>query len=67
SKTTFRSLAALRRGECSIIVQLRTGHVALRAYLNRFGHSDSPNCLLCNEPETVEHFLVTCQRFRAQQ
>jgi hypothetical protein len=29
---------------CSIIVQLRTGHAPLNAYLYRFGHYPSPLC-----------------------
>ncbi|KAF9511759.1 hypothetical protein BS47DRAFT_1262791, partial [Hydnum rufescens UP504] len=53
----------LPRGSCSIIVQLRTGHVALRNYLKRFSHEESPLCLRCGARETPEHFLVFCARF----
>ncbi|KAJ7658736.1 hypothetical protein DFH06DRAFT_990138, partial [Mycena polygramma] len=45
------------------ITQLRTGHVGLHAYLARFGAVDSPLCQMCQTPETVGHFLLSCRRF----
>ncbi|KAF9509038.1 hypothetical protein BS47DRAFT_1260811, partial [Hydnum rufescens UP504] len=54
---------SLPRGGCSIIAQLRSGHIALRDYLERFGHADSPLCLRCALRETPEHYLVFCARF----
>ncbi|KAJ7924516.1 hypothetical protein B0H13DRAFT_1601535, partial [Mycena leptocephala] len=45
------------------ITQMRTGHVGLNAYLARFGAVDSGLCQTCHEPETVNHFLLTCRRF----
>ncbi|KAF8310714.1 uncharacterized protein EI90DRAFT_2843295, partial [Cantharellus anzutake] len=48
----------LRRGSISILFQLRTGHIGLLAYL-----AASPNCSLCEVPETVEHFLFECRRY----
>ncbi|KAF9504600.1 hypothetical protein BS47DRAFT_1307940 [Hydnum rufescens UP504] len=59
-------LASLPRGGCSIITQLRTGHVALRDYLERFGHAESPFCLRCGARETPEHFLVFCACFTCE-
>jgi hypothetical protein len=58
--------ADLPRRQCSIITQLRTGHIGLNAYLARFGAVDSPLCQTCREPETVNHFLFTCRRFCEQ-
>jgi ribonuclease HI len=51
------------RKECSIITQLRSGHVALNKYLHRIKATDSPNCIRCNQPETVEHYLTKCKRY----
>ncbi|KAJ6611353.1 hypothetical protein B0H10DRAFT_1809644 [Mycena sp. CBHHK59/15] len=45
---------------------MRTGHVGLNAYLARFGAVDSSLCPACREPETVNHFLLTCRRFTGQ-
>ncbi|KAJ7156482.1 hypothetical protein C8R43DRAFT_818576, partial [Mycena crocata] len=45
------------------LTQLRTGHVGLNAYLARFGAVDSALCSTCREPETVNHYLLTCRRF----
>jgi ribonuclease HI len=62
SQRTAALLASRRRGQCSILVQLRSGHVGLRSYLARFGHAESPMCRRCETPETVEHYLTTCIR-----
>ncbi|KAJ6579106.1 hypothetical protein DFH09DRAFT_839226, partial [Mycena vulgaris] len=48
------------------ITQMRTGHVGLNAYLARFGAVDSGLCSACREPETVNHFLLSCRRFMQQ-
>ncbi|KAK7063814.1 hypothetical protein R3P38DRAFT_2491623 [Favolaschia claudopus] len=62
-RRTLRWYEDLHRGSCSIITQLRTGHIGLNAYLARFGAVDSPKCHTCGEPETVRHYLLTCRRF----
>lgn len=66
SQRTLRWYEDLHRGQCSIITQMRTGHVGLNAYLARFGAVDSSLCPTCREPETVNHFLLTCRRFARQ-
>ena len=53
----------LSRRQCSILSQLRSGHVGLNAFLARIRAIDSPLCLTCAIPETVSHFLFTCRRF----
>ncbi|PIL29447.1 hypothetical protein GSI_08389 [Ganoderma sinense ZZ0214-1] len=56
----------LSRRQCSILSQLRSGHVGLNAYLAQIRAIDSPLCLTCAIPETVSHFPVfTCRRFTA--
>jgi ribonuclease HI len=65
-KSTLKWYADLPRRQCSILTQLRTGHIGLNAYLARFGIVDTSHCPTCNEPETVNHFLFTCRRFGQQ-
>jgi hypothetical protein len=65
-RTTLRWYSGLHRTQCSILTQLRTGHIGLNAYLARFGLVDLNLCSTCHEPETVNHFLLTCRRFREQ-
>jgi ribonuclease HI len=62
SSHTTTTLARFRRGQCSILVQLCSGHVGLRAYLACFGHAETPLCQRCRTPETVEHYLTACIR-----
>jgi ribonuclease HI len=46
------------------LAQLRTGHCALNGYLHRFGKAASPYCECGYGKETVQHFLLECQRFK---
>ncbi|KAF8815749.1 hypothetical protein BYT27DRAFT_7079142 [Phlegmacium glaucopus] len=51
----------------SILTQLRTQHIPLRAYLHRFKLEESPTCQQCGEePETTTHFLFFCTKFEGQ-
>ncbi|KAJ7620789.1 hypothetical protein B0H17DRAFT_898342, partial [Mycena rosella] len=43
--------------QCSILIQLRIGHIGLNPYLFRFHLAPSPSCARCNVPESVHHFL----------
>jgi hypothetical protein len=56
----------LSRQSCSIITQLRPGHIGLNQFLHRIGVAQSPLCEHCNVPETVDHFLLTCKSFTRQ-
>jgi hypothetical protein len=67
SQRTLRWYEDLHRGQCSIITQMRTGHVGLNASLARFGAVDSGLCQTCREPETINHFLLTCRRFASNE
>ena len=64
SAKVTRSYAGLKRDEMAILTQLRTRHVTLNAYLKRIKAVDSSLCQSCSEPETVDHFLLRCHRFR---
>jgi hypothetical protein len=48
----------------SKIAQLRLGYLGLNKYLYAIGQADSPECEDCREEETVEHYLLHCDRFR---
>jgi ribonuclease HI len=52
-----------RHMECTIS-RLRIGHVGLGKHLNRFNMRDSPLCQDCGEEDTVEHYLLSCGRYR---
>jgi ribonuclease HI len=55
------------RKHTSLLVQLRTGHVALNKYLHEIGKVDSPLCPQCrNTPESVHHYLFRCPAFSEQ-
>ncbi|KIM22436.1 hypothetical protein M408DRAFT_47819, partial [Serendipita vermifera MAFF 305830] len=47
----------------SLITQLRSHHIALNAYLHRIKAVNSPWCPRCEVSETVEHYLLHCERY----
>ncbi len=67
-ESNFMKIATkLTRRQVSILIQLRTGHILLQAYLHRFKLSDTPICTTCrNEPETVTHYLLYCPSYTTQ-
>jgi len=55
-----------RRQKC-ILIQLRTGHIPLQAYLHRIGKAGTPICQQCHEEEeTVSHYVCRCRAYREQ-
>ncbi|TFK58710.1 hypothetical protein BDN72DRAFT_745763, partial [Pluteus cervinus] len=61
----------LPKGDASIIIQLRTNHIPLNAYLFRFRKSITPLCVKClakriRVKETVNHFLFICPAWNTQ-
>lgn len=60
----FTKLAEdLPRLDAATLIQMRTGHFPLNAYLFKMGKVDRPNCPACGEPqETVQHFLEDCHK-----
>jgi ribonuclease HI len=50
----------------SIIIQLRTGKIALNAYLHsrKVPGIDSPNCTCGFRLQTIEHILLDCRKYR---
>jgi len=64
----FRKMTAtLSRRQKSILIQLRTEHIPLQAYLHRIGKVESPTCQQCNEEaETVSHYIRRCHAYKGQ-
>ncbi|PPQ86788.1 hypothetical protein CVT26_004037, partial [Gymnopilus dilepis] len=65
----FRILTkGMARRSASLLVQLRTEHVPLKAYLHKFKLADEPTCERCNQetPETVIRFLKQCPAYQRQ-
>ncbi len=54
----------LTRVDRSRIYQLRTGHIPLNEYLERFKRVDSARCPACGHPkENAQHFLFDCPAY----
>ncbi|KAK7007234.1 hypothetical protein R3P38DRAFT_3212925 [Favolaschia claudopus] len=56
SNAISRLYKELSRPQCSVLTQLRTGHIGLNAYLFRFHLAPSPMCPRCAVPESVHTF-----------
>jgi len=51
----------------SLLINLRTNHIALNKHLHRIGKSDSPHCTHCPQtPETMHHFLFECPKYNQE-
>ena len=51
----------LSRAETSVLMQLRTGHIPLNAFLHRISQADSPTHPTCQHTdETIHHYLFDC-------
>ncbi|KAI0774616.1 hypothetical protein BD413DRAFT_472502 [Trametes elegans] len=58
----------LPRRQAALLFQLRTGHIPLAVHLHRINCAESAQCLGCGGgEETVEHFLLQCPRYEAEQ
>jgi len=67
SNQVLRKFHKVGRPLGSIIVQIRTGKIALRHYLHKVSVADDPYCHLCEYPagppkQTSSHILSTCDR-----
>ena len=45
------------------LARLRLGHVGVLHHLHRFNMAESEICEACQVPETVQHFLLECERY----
>lgn len=56
----------LPRRNCTLLMQLRSGHAPLNDFLYKIGKVSHPMCQACEmEKETTKHFLVICPRYDA--
>jgi ribonuclease HI len=60
TRKTLAYWSGLRKATASILMQLRTGRIGLRAYLNRINRSDSARCDCDLGNQTVNHILLEC-------
>jgi ribonuclease HI/exonuclease III len=64
SKRSTNRISHLEKGQSSLIIQLRSGHIALNAFLFKINKSDTDICPNCRtSPETVHHFLFDCMAY----
>ena len=51
-----------RRLDC-LIFRMRLGHIQLGEYLFKIGKAENDLCSHCEEVETLEHYLIECERY----
>lgn len=67
SKRYLKAVKGLRRGQRSLITQIRTGHIGLNRHLHRITKAPSPDCPHCDGiEETVHHFILECQQYKRE-
>lgn len=49
--------------DTKVLNRIILGHTYDKTYLHRIGVSRSPNCDMCNTPETSQHIIFECQRY----
>lgn len=61
---TFRPWLSLNsRIQETASARLRIGHAGLNSHMHRFEMRDSGDCLVCDVPETINHFLIDCHQY----
>lgn len=50
----------LNQMESSVLMQLRTGKIGLKAYLKSIGRADSDRCACNQAPKTPHHIILDC-------
>jgi ribonuclease HI len=64
SRKFLKMVAALPRKKASLLFQLRSGHVPLRAHLFRINRAETAECQQCGaKSETAHHFLMVCPAY----
>ena len=59
-----KQISCLSKKQCSVLIQIVTGHCHLAKHMHKVGLVSSPICTQCYEAsETVEHFLCSCSAY----
>ena len=65
SQVITQALLDLNNIELKVITRLISGHCLLNQYKNEILHiHGNGDCLFCNEKETVEHYLIHCNKYK---
>lgn len=55
-------ISGTRRIDC-VTARLRIGHVGVGSHLHRFNMKDNNMCSDCGTVDTIEHFLLSCNKY----
>ena len=66
-KAFMKTAGGLNRRTAALLLQMRTEHVPLNAYLSRMKCAESRACPTCGaRSETVFHYLTECRTYERQ-
>jgi ribonuclease HI len=64
-RKSLQLYSGLSKELSAVLIQMRTGKIALRQYLNRIQAADTDECPCGMGPETVSHVLMNCGKHDA--
>ncbi|RFU25059.1 hypothetical protein B7463_g11279, partial [Scytalidium lignicola] len=62
----IEGLYKMQKAMSSVLIQMRTGKIGLKAYLHRINRAESSLCDCGEDDQTVRHVLETCYLFEEQ-